>query len=363
MNDVNIDQQNCQLLNWVNHNIQGELSNLLLLTNRVRSLPALSEWIPESNKISVLRILCLGVVLGRVSNSTFKPLLESIATSLRNEECLRKDDFAELKAASLIRLWCDDIEYIPRGNNQRTPDLNATLNGYKFEIEVTTAEEKYEQAARRNTISLLEQKIVDLPLKGHLSAYILDSPNEVEQAEIIREASELSIAGDTVELKDRWHLQLSAPRTSGEFVAEFNPPSWWPNQHATPASLKSRCTFEAGRYTTNASIEVRWGLSTKSYINPIKKKAERPQGTGSLPFLIAMDANSLPGAIKWYEENLPSYWEQWQHVSGVLIFNTGIGGLESLLWNYKLFPNPLCEINLPEALLQRCTGKEFREFF
>jgi hypothetical protein len=354
---MNTIQPDSPLLIWVKQHIQGDFRDLRLLTDRVRSLPNLSDWVPDPEIFKGTNL-----VLGRISNDSFRPLLELVAQSLKTDS-FSKSNFAELGAAALIRPWCDEVVYILKDSSQRTPDLKATLGENILEIEVTTADEKNEQVSRRDAVAELAGKMVNLSVNGHLSVYILDSLKKDEDIEILRAASTLTLACDTAEVPDRWYIQLGEPRPNGTFEIAGKPPPWWSTQYATPASLRTSCSIEGTKIVTTSSVEVRWGLSTKSYINPLSKKVDRPQSSGKHPFLIAMDATSLPGALKWYEDYLPNYWNLWKHVSGIVIFQRATRGLDALLWEYKLFLNPYCETPLPSLFLQRSSGKEWLEHF
>jgi len=330
--------------------ISGDFSNLEILTNRVSQLPYLSSWVPSQGKVNPFALLSLGVILGRIDDRSFNPLLELIGESLNKNESIDSDKLSELGAAALIRPWSEKITLIPRSNEIRTPDICAFIDGVGVEVEVTSAARKDEQIRRSEFTSALQNKIVNLSLGGHVSVYFIDSLSAQEEQALLTAASKLKI-GNSAQVENRWYLHLGMPNANGVFSISSNPPTWWPEQCATPASMRSSVVMNGGQPTTNASAEIRWTLSTKSYINPLSKKAERIQGTSMAPFLIALDATSLPGALKWYRDNLDGYWKIWSQVSGVLLFQRATLGFNALNWEYELLVNPESNIPLPKSFV------------
>jgi hypothetical protein len=282
------------------------------------------------------------MILTRIDDTSFAPLVAAISESLRTGGTMPRDDKAELTAAALVRPWCERVRYIPRSKHGRTPDLVASDHGQEIEIEVTIANRKEEQERRRQAASALQSKLCAIPLDRHIVVHYLEPLTPAEEQAIIEAACRLEI-GQATETENRWHVAIAPPQGPAFNVMPTTPtPGWFPNQLATPASL-SASVHLAGPASApmTASAQVRWDLSTESYLNPLSKKAERPQGSGESPFVIAMDVTQLPGAEKWYGSELAGYWEQWPHVSGVLLFHgpalwAGIG----LRLSYTVLLNP-----------------------
>ncbi len=334
------------LLDWVRRQVHGICSDIRDLVETVRGLPGMHDWTPSDespirNAMPALFILRLGMILSRINDSSFESLLASLSESLRNSGSIDREDEAELITAALVRPWCDRVRYIPRSKHGRTPDLIATARGKKIEIEVTTANRKEEQERRRHAASALHSKLRSIPSDRHIVVHYLDPLTEAEEQAIIEAACRLDI-GQATETENRWHVAIAPPQGPTFNTMPMTPiPAWFPDQLATPASLSAGVHVAGSASAPTASAQLRWGLSTKSYINPLSKKAERPQGSGESAFAIAMDITQLPGGEQWYASELAGYWQQWPHVSGVLLFHgpawwVGIG----LRVSYTVLLNP-----------------------
>lgn len=322
------------------------------LINRVRSLPNLSDWVPSLGGMGILDVLSLGVAVGKIDHKSFQPLLAKVADAINTTGWPSPDDVAELHAAVLVRSWSDELTCIPRTGSRRTPDLLAKIGLDFVEIEVTKAEEKAEQRVRQEAGRRLLERLSALASPYHLIVYFLDSLSEDEAEAIVEAASKLS-AGSSAETPGRWYVRVG-PQTceSTSIKLSTTAPSWWPKQYATPGSFGGTFMLDSER-VKRSSIQVQWGLSDKAYRNPIERKASRSQHSGERPFVIALDATQMPGALGWYGDNLAEDLPLWDHVSGVLVFRSEILMVESLGWTYRLFQNPEGKHPLPRSFLQQ----------
>ena len=170
---------NSPLFNWAGQQFLGSCPDLSRFTSRVCSVPGLSDWKPKHDGLlTLVRVLGLGMILGRIDDPSFYPLLNSVADTLKEQDRPNSDDEAELVAAAILRPWCDCVTYVQKSNLQRSPDLVAIVGKYTVEIEVTTGQRKDEQDKRVQIASGLEAKLCALPLKKHIFVHFLDSLNE-----------------------------------------------------------------------------------------------------------------------------------------------------------------------------------------
>jgi hypothetical protein len=107
----------------------------------------------------------------------------------------------------------------------------------------------------------------------------------------------------------------------------------------------------AGPETTEAPPQVRvWtGLPFVSYLNPVKKKTDAPQGTKGLPFLIAVDVSGLPGALKEIPRAVEGFLPFWPAVSGILLYRD-LSGFELVGWEWRFVRNPHATEQLPLSM-------------
>jgi hypothetical protein len=98
---------------------------------------------------------------------------------------------------------------------------------------------------------------------------------------------------------------------------------------------------------------VGFGVPYNSYVNPIMRKADFPQGTAGLPFLLAVDVSDLAGALREIPRAVAGFLPFWKAVSGILLFHD-VMGVDQVGWLWRLIRNPHSVVPLPEAL---CAGR------
>jgi hypothetical protein len=122
---------------------------------------------------------------------------------------------------------------------------------------------------------------------------------------------------------------------------------------------QARCVvlrgYAAGPDTYRAPPQVRicFGVPYVSYVNPIQKKSDSPQGTKGLPFLVAVDITDIPDAFKEIPRAVEELLPFWTGVSGILLFQSVISS-DRVGWIWRLIKNPYAEVPLPEEL---CAGR------
>lgn len=106
-------------------------------------------------------------------------------------------------------------------------------------------------------------------------------------------------------------------------------------------------------------VRVQFGTPFTSYINSAARKADHFQGSEAVPFLIAFDVMSLPGAFDFLPSVLPEYLKAWPHVSGVwLIHGPSFIVPDKIGWtNWRLIQNPDSLHRLPEKMTEKLLQK------
>ncbi|MDD5228858.1 MAG: hypothetical protein PHD53_08645, partial [Methylococcales bacterium] len=113
--------------------------------------------------------------------------------------------------------------------------------------------------------------------------------------------------------------------------------------------------------STNPVISFRSLIPKTLYIDPIKKKADRPQKRADNPYLIALDTSNLPRAHERILDELDADFPIWNHVSGVMLFESRFWtGIDSKEWIVSLHPNPHADIALPPELMKFATRERIQ---
>ena len=85
-------------------------------------------------------------------------------------------------------------------------------------------------------------------------------------------------------------------------------------------------------------------------MNPLEKKVSRFQGSGTSPFIVAIDAASIPGARRFYDKSLGDWFSLWDHISGVLVFELGTNMVSKIFWAWQFLENPHARTPITQAL-------------
>jgi hypothetical protein len=98
-----------------------------------------------------------------------------------------------------------------------------------------------------------------------------------------------------------------------------------------------------------AQVRVFFGVPYSSYINPVMKKGDHPQGQAGRPFLVVVNIANLPGAFTEMPRILTGYLPLWNSISGILLYHD-FSHVEKMGWLWRLINNPFAEVPLPEGL-------------
>ena len=142
--------------------------------------------------------------------------------------------------------------------------------------------------------------------------------------------------GQRTEVAGEWCVVAGTEEEGDKFVGggfEALAPEWWEKGGPSFRSV-SRMVDPA-----SPAVQVCTKVPLTSYINPIRRKAERPQRTGDYPYVIALDTSELPGPDRVTGE-LEGFLALWPDVSGVLLMMPFFAILGPRTWRTWFIPNP-----------------------
>jgi len=322
----------------------------------VGELPGIDAWDHSvKHPADAMRIVRWGLPLHLIrSEGSFDDLRTRISREIGARGAPTEADLSECEAAGLLVLVGARVEYLEQSGDGRVPDLLSHWpGGEQVEVEVTLAEEKYAQRTRRDAVVPLGEALEGLKLPYDLFVHILDTISPAERKDVIAAAATLS-AGGIAEQPQRWHIRAeSVPdRDPGAiYVAgqDHQPPEWFGREFAVPFFVRGIATTP-DQTRPNPRIHIYWGLSTAGYMNPLAKKASRFQGSGTKPFIVAIDVASIPGARRFYENDLGNWFSLWGHVSGVLAFELQTNMVSKIFWTWQFLENPHALTPITQAL-------------
>jgi hypothetical protein len=307
----------------------------------------------------VQSVLALGAALSRVDRIGCEQLLKKIAKSILSTGRANPDDSAELNAAALLSVWANNVRAIKTAEGKSTPDFEAEIAGIAVECEVTNSAQKSQHLELQTLSSKLAKRLQSVPTAPGLRVGFTDDADENDFCEMI-EAAAAILPGTNRESAGRWFIQAyDAPIQPDPHAAS---PAWWPKQYAQPTSLQSSIQVSLSSATqqvdSRSTIEVHWCLSTRSYLNPLSKKENAEQASGTKPFLVLCDVTKLPGAFCWYFDHLPQVLTNWNpKISAVLIYRRGITSLDALQLEYQMHVNPNARMKVPPELSLQPSGE------
>lgn len=316
----------------------------------VGELPGIGSWRHGVKQpAEAIRVVRWGLPLSLIrTEESFDGLRARLAREIVARGGPSESDLSECEAAGLLTLLGATVEYLQQSADARAPDLLAHWsNGGRVEVEVTLAEEKYTQRARKEAVVPLGEALEQLKLPLDLYVHILDSLSEAERQEVV--AAALTLApSKSAERAGRWHIRAeSVPaRDPGIlYVAgqDHAPPTWFSSQPATLFFVRG-LGATPDQKTALPRIHVYWGLSTAAYMNPLLNKADRFQGSGSNPFVVAIDVASIPGASRYYQNELVNWFSLWDHVAGVLTFELQTNMVSKIFWTWQFIENPFASM-------------------
>ncbi len=327
------------------------------LVESVERLPGLDKWSPryglENHRTELIR---WGFALWMTrSLPGVEPLQRDIAGEILASDKPSPETFAELSGAALcVALGAVAGGRIPRGGG-RTADWRMAWPGDAgLDLEVTAAKRKKKHVERQAFATDIANVLFTADHEFDLVIDLADPPLPEDRDAILTKAETIA-SGQTEGDPPRWEmraLKITRAPTVLYTAGQDPRPSWWPVDQARCFVLKG---YVAGPDTDRAPSQVRicFGVPYDSYVNPIMRKADSPQGTEGLPFLVAVDIEDLPDAFREIPRAVTGLLPLWKAVSGILLFH-GMTSIDRVGWLWRLLRNPYAEVPLPEEL---CAGR------
>lgn len=327
------------------------------LVESVEQLPGLDSWSPahglENHWTELIRwgsVLWMTRSLGGV-----EPFQRALAAEVLASGGPAPETFAELSGAGLcVALGAIAGGRIPRGDG-KTADWRMMWPGDGgLDLEVTVAKRKEKHVERQALATDLANALSRADRDFDLVVDLAD-PTIPEDRDAIQATAKTITSGRTEGAPGRWQLRAQEiAREPTVFVTggqDARPP-WWSGDDARCFVIHGQV---AGPDTHRAPPQVRvyFGVPYDSYVNPIMRKADFPQGTAGLPFLVAVDISDLPGAFREMPRAVAGFLPLWQAVSGILLFHD-LMGVDRVGWQWRLLKNPHAAVPLPDAL---CSGR------
>jgi len=326
----------------------------------VEQLPGAEKWAPSGPFIEnmIPWEVLWGFPLTFLADVTsLDQLRKKIGGRIGNAEMPEPSDLSEISAAALAKvLGARQLERI-KETNSNTPDFRVWWDEDLIEMEVTKANRKETLDDRSAAVESLRHEILSFDRECDIVVHVADMPTQGDRQQILEAARSVE-PGTHIEEFGRWRVRGETPcRVGNYFVAggQADPlPDWWPEMDVTRVFSLEQTVGGPDPGLVHPQMRVQFGTPFTSYINAAANKAEHFQGTGTVPFVIAIDVMSLPGAFDFFPRELPEYFKAWPRVSGVWVIHRPSFVFPKIGWTkWKLIQNPDARNRLPEKMLEK----------
>jgi len=281
------------------------------------------------------------------------PIFKTIINSIIKNGVPDPNDFSEIQTIPLLyALGATSVEKVVE-NNERVHDFNANWFDVLVEVENTKASTKSSHIERTEQANVITEALFSLNKEFDVHLYISDLLEEETKVKLLEAASNL-ISGKVFSKKGVWQLEgrvITRDIYEIHKVGSSDEPQWWPKGVANLFTIRQML---AGPDSITAPSQVlcNYSVPIAGYLNPVKKKVRRFQGSSNNPYLIVIDANNLPNPFIAFEEGLKERLSKWLHVSGVLLYQN-YSFQNEMGWEWQLFNNPNAKRPLPGNLLEK----------
>lgn len=293
--------------------------------------------------IKVIEVGLLCNLLSGVENA--EPLLLEVAQGIAAGTGAPESVLSELHVGALLgRLNCP-MKFVLRSPDARTPDLVCELeNGGFVEVEVVRAHEKQGHILHKKR---LEDFALTIGVDADKSYAIFINARLTDEfmLRIVDAVCTVNV-GETRSEAGAWSVTVGHSEEGESYVdGRIFSPDWWPSGPSFNVVSRNLC----GTNATTTYIETK--VPIEVYREPIRRKAERFQGSGKHPFIVALDASDFLGAHQRIPLELAEMLPEWPHISAVLLQYPffAVGSQE---WRCSLLRNQSATMSVPEKFLK-----------
>lgn len=268
--------------------------------------------------------------------------LKSIVRAFQTKSYIDKTALSELHCAAMLRCLGWGPRFV-KESNFRTPDLFVSDLGYEAEIEVVRSDEKRSQHELAEKIQIMSGAI-GVPSFGCIFIYIdVELTKEIEDK--IIDAVVNGGVPSLTEVEADWAVIIGAPEEREKFVANQMSPNWL-RKGARSIHVG---TSLGGAGDSAPLIHISVLIQEDDYLNPIRRKAERPQRLTDLPYVVSADISETPNAFEAIDRQADGFWTLWDHVSAVILFHPILFVGKRLIWRFRILLNAYAEkaVTLP----------------
>jgi hypothetical protein len=293
-------------------------------------------WLPQHPYYMefgpIIQIGVLAAILeGRIGAS---PLLNSVVGAVTDRRPPDATVLSELHTGALLDRLGGRPNFLKAGTQHgvRSPDILSDFSGQNIDVEVVRADQRLAHELHRKT-----QETLATVIHGQAGTrYDVHIAVELTNAvlERIVDAASSTPIGSVTDVPKQWCVAVRTAEDGGGTTPDFVP-DWWKGEGPSFFVVKQRIGGVAPPRVT-----VKTTIPLASYINPVRRKAERMQRSGELPYIVALDASELFGAPDKLAAELQDWFGLWPDVSAVLVQFPWFPFSGERGWKCRLLRNP-----------------------
>ncbi|MBX9636569.1 MAG: hypothetical protein K2Q45_03350 [Nitrosomonas sp.] len=312
-------------------------------------LPNVEKWNPNNMYLLELsRVFDIGLPFSFLQgNATAATHRSKVGLAISRDEEASSSLISEIHAGALLSNWGATVSFVPRRHTP-TPDIEASWGGGAVvDVEVARGETRQLHKAVSNGVSTFTGALQPHDITWNVTAFMADASNSTDLNAMFEAATTLQ-SEQSAEHHGKWYVR-TLPLSQREDVVgvhtiELFCPAWWPKNE--PNYLSTSTVIGS---MGNPVVQLRSLIPMTSYMNPLLRKADSGQGRPGNPYLIALDVSELPCAHERIVNDLRGYFEIWNHVSAILLFQPMFyTGFERKEWIVSIHRNPGATIPLPK---------------
>ncbi len=325
------------------------------------ALPNVDTWYPNNLYLQELScIFDIGLPIALLGNNLSADSHKSeIGKAIKSRQGLPPSLWSEVQVAALLTNWGETPSFV-KTKAWQIPDIEVqskSKNGLVLDVEVTRGEIRLLHKATKDGLASFESILNAGDVNWNVVCFFADASNQ-DDLNACLDAAVVLRPDEFKENPQRWavraiDLNHRDDVVGAEMVKLFSP-DWW--QINEPSYFVNSTLIGKD---TSPIVSLRTMIPITSYMNPIRRKADNGQQRAGHSYLIALDTSEMMGGHKRIANELHDYFPNWDHVSGVMIFDARFWtGVECKDWIVSIHANPYASLPLPANIMRLADGKQ-----
>ncbi len=270
------------------------------------------------------------------------PIWEKARAEINLAGAISSGTWGEISTIAILSKICKlSISSIHTSAN-KTPDFLAVINGYEVEVESTKASRKELQMEMSQRFGAFCQEIAAIKSAGiDAVIHIGENFQEADKDEIINFYKNNGLNKCSIDIVNRYHASIIDPIYQPGVLMSMAHQEIRPVWFRKSDDLVSQfcATAKVGDASVNqGQSRIAFQTKVQRYMDPVKQKMSKFQGTGTRPFILFLDVTNLPKAMEIYEKKSQKLLNKYDLLSCLVVFNNLLES-EECGYNFVIIEN------------------------